>query len=101
MNPQEVCIEACDRFDHEAGLPLYSELLARHDAHKDMARAENELPQQMVFLPEFTRVNERDFPEDYAHENGTYFNECHFCKSAFVGHKRRVTCKVCMALVMA
>lgn len=39
---------------------------------------------------------ERSFPEDATHENGSYYNKCHICLRQFTGHKRRITCKVCM-----
>lgn len=35
-----------------------------------------------------------DWPEDFSHENGNYQNRCS-CGIMFIGHKRRVTCKVC------
>ena len=35
------------------------------------------------------------WPEDYTHENGNYINNCAQCEAAFIGHKRRVICKVC------
>ena len=31
------------------------------------------------------------------HENGQYMNTCHLCHATFMGHKRRVTCRVCAA----
>lgn len=34
-----------------------------------------------------------DWPEDSAHENGDYENECAICGATFFGHKRRVICK--------
>jgi len=37
----------------------------------------------------------RDWPEDSSHENGNYHNLCVVCGSSFIGHKRRVICKVC------
>ena len=37
----------------------------------------------------------RDWPEDFPHENGQYMKACHVCKNTFIGHKRRVVCKVC------
>lgn len=36
-----------------------------------------------------------DWPEDFEHENGNYSCICHKCGGSFIGHKRRVTCKVC------
>ena len=37
----------------------------------------------------------RSWPEDFEHENGNYTCHCHTCGHSFVGHKRRVTCKLC------
>lgn len=37
----------------------------------------------------------RNWQEDYPHENGNYLNECVYCKLIFIGHKRRVVCKLC------
>ena len=39
--------------------------------------------------------NDRDWAEDAAHENGNYQNKCANCGTVFIGHKRRVWCKVC------
>lgn len=39
--------------------------------------------------------DERNWPEDYEHENGNYLNVCLTCKLAFRGHKRRVECRMC------
>jgi hypothetical protein len=36
-----------------------------------------------------------DWTEDFAHENGRYQNKCANCGTVFIGHKRRVCCKVC------
>lgn len=36
-----------------------------------------------------------DWPEDFTHENGNYFNTCFDCARLFVGHKRRPLCKAC------
>jgi len=33
--------------------------------------------------------------EDFSHENGNYLNNCISCKKDFIGHKRRVVCKLC------
>jgi hypothetical protein len=37
----------------------------------------------------------RDWPEDFAHENGCYLHICCHCHERFTGHKRRVVCKAC------
>lgn len=38
---------------------------------------------------------ECDWAEDASHENGNYNNVCVHCNRVFIGHKRRVCCKVC------
>jgi hypothetical protein len=43
------------------------------------------------FIPETSG----DWPEDFSGENGQYQNKCTSCGKLFIGHKRRVTCKVC------
>ena len=40
-------------------------------------------------------ITERDWPEDFAHENGNYIGRCCECGNGFKGHKRRVICKKC------
>ena len=35
------------------------------------------------------------WPEDYPHENGKYSGKCVHCKTDFLGHKRRPSCKKC------
>ena len=42
-----------------------------------------------------TTPDERAWHEDSAHENGNYYNTCLHCLRSFIGHKRRVQCKVC------
>src|SRR6478736_9041060 len=39
--------------------------------------------------------SDRDWSEDFPHENGNYSNKCMECKLYFYGHKRRVICKKC------
>lgn len=41
------------------------------------------------------KAGERDWPEDFGHENGEYFCNCSSCGRTFVGYKRRTICKVC------
>ena len=36
-----------------------------------------------------------NWKEDFSHENGNYQNICLTCNTYFIGHKRRVHCKVC------
>lgn len=40
---------------------------------------------------------ERDWQEDFNHENGQYQNVCCHCKLSFIGYKRRPSCKECAA----
>lgn len=40
-------------------------------------------------------IHDKDYPEDFEHENGKYTNRCCLCGEMFVGHKRRVVCKLC------
>ena len=44
-----------------------------------------------------TTQDDRSWHEDASHENGCYCNTCHHCGRMFTGHKRRVTCKACVA----
>lgn len=41
---------------------------------------------------------DRDWPEDSSHENGNYFCTCFQCGKIFIGHKRRVICKLCASV---
>lgn len=47
------------------------------------------------FLRDTTQA-ERSYSEDFSHENGSYHNTCMYCGRGFLGHKRRVICKVCI-----
>lgn len=38
---------------------------------------------------------ERDWLEDFQHENGMYLSKCSGCGHTFMGYKRRILCKVC------
>lgn len=38
---------------------------------------------------------EKDWPEDFPHENGMYYCRCVHCKDRFIGYKRRVVCRKC------
>lgn len=48
-----------------------------------------------------TRNAEGDWPEDSSHENGNYECRCVGCGRHFIGHKRRVECKVCASKPVA
>jgi hypothetical protein len=56
------------------------------------------LPTHHLFgLPEFN--SPKSWPEDYEHESGKYMCKCCFCEQSFMGHKRRVVCKECDAIM--
>lgn len=40
---------------------------------------------------------EGNWTEDFPHENGNYMNVCRECGNEFLGHKRRVVCKLCFS----
>jgi tetratricopeptide (TPR) repeat protein len=42
-----------------------------------------------------SKEHPQDWPEDFPHENGRYMCTCVECGIDFMGHKRRVVCKVC------
>jgi hypothetical protein len=42
-----------------------------------------------------TSISNRDWREDFSHENGNYQCRCVTCEQSFIGHKRRVLCKLC------
>lgn len=50
--------------------------------------------ERLTFLEAF-RTGPGDWTEDFPHENGGYSNRCTKCRERFVGHKRRVICRVC------
>jgi len=54
------------------------------------------IPQGWRLLKDST-YDERSWPEDASHENGNYSCCCCHCGRMFMGHKRRVSCKVCAA----
>lgn len=43
----------------------------------------------------FETHEDRNWTEDYAHENGNYINKCYRCQLYFKGHKRRPECRKC------
>lgn len=46
--------------------------------------------------PDFFKTDpDRDWPEDFPHENGNYINKCCDCQLFFMGHKRRPVCRKC------
>lgn len=41
------------------------------------------------------KITDRDWTEDFDHENGCYSSICMTCEAPFFGHKRRFVCKRC------
>lgn len=56
-----------------------------------------ELREKRGLPPEEESV--RDWTEDFSHENGKYQSVCFKCGLVFQGHKRRVFCKLCDAVM--
>jgi hypothetical protein len=54
------------------------------------------LPAGYKLLKDST-FDDRSWKEEEGHENGRYYNTCCVCERQFLGHKRRVLCKVCDA----
>lgn len=44
------------------------------------------------------RKSPRNWDEDASHENGNYECICVVCGNRFIGHKRRIVCKICDAI---
>lgn len=40
-------------------------------------------------------VGTRNWHEDFSDENGQYLGKCFQCGNWFIGHKHRMTCKLC------
>lgn len=55
------------------------------------------LVKENVIIPKQQSLFEidRNWIEDFSHENGNYSNICILCNNRFLGHKRRVVCKKC------
>ena len=49
----------------------------------------------MFKATKFHIETERDWVEDFKHENGMYQNRCIHCNELFIGYKRRPFCKIC------
>lgn len=62
---------------------------------RELASADRESRQSQIEDFRFQGVTVRDWPEDFAHENGNYSCICADCGESFTGHKRRLICKVC------
>ncbi len=57
-----------------------------------MAEALNDTP----LMSRKREAKDRSWIEDQQHENGNYECWCSSCNRVFFGHKRRVTCKLCV-----
>jgi hypothetical protein len=64
---------------------------------KELGREVIEVYLSPLPAPESKEAN-RDWDEDFNHENGNYQCHCGVCGNYFIGHKRRVRCKVCAAI---
>lgn len=76
------------------GLENHTQRMARLTAHrKDLQRQLMNLNVTIAIVR--AKGSERDWPEDFLHENGLYNNWCCGCQKTFLGYKRRVICKLC------
>ena len=88
-----------DPLSEEYWSPAYKEFMGK--TKEAIARAESAIETPAKVSPcaghavQQEADASRDWPEDFPHENGQYMNTCHVCKNTFIGHKRRVVCKVC------
>ena len=46
-------------------------------------------------MSENINVTKHDWTDDFKYENGNYSNKCGHCGVMFIGHKRRINCRVC------
>jgi len=46
----------------------------------------------------YKKPTDKDWIEDWKHDNGMYMGTCGQCKGEFIGHKRRHLCKECYGL---
>lgn len=53
------------------------------------------IKEQSKMAAQDNEVSRGDWVEDFEHENGQYECRCIMCNRSFVGHKRRVICKIC------
>ena len=88
-----------DPLSEEYWSPAYKEFMGK--TKEAIARAESAIETPAKVSPCAGHAVQQDadascdWPEDFPHENGQYMNTCHVCKNTFIGHKRRVVCKVC------
>jgi len=85
--------------------PLFTGLgLESHTQRMAKLKAEREDLQRRLMNLNVTiaivraKGSERDWPEDFMHENGLYNNWCPACQKNYLGHKRRPLCKPCTGL---
>ena len=79
----------------EHGLNLLIEEMQEIEKMVDLDRQQEEIKSNEVtrIIPEFD--SPKNWTQDRNLENGNYTNVCIRCKSAFMGHKRRVLCFEC------
>ncbi len=51
--------------------------------------------ENLLSLGKTFEPTDRDWSEDFKHENGQYSNKCLQCGVFFIGYKRRTLCKKC------
>lgn len=88
--------EQCDLSDDCQYGTLSTGFVRQFIAEMRAALSQPAVAQGWKLLKDSTH-EERSWPEDASHENGSYYNTCCNCGRQFTGHKRRVICRVCDA----
>lgn len=90
---KQLCAEAVRKLLEDQGMNITSQEV--YDACMSVEDAEETL----VFYPIFSDAKydpAGNWKEDFPHENGNYSNRCTECGGIFLGHKRRVICRLCV-----
>jgi hypothetical protein len=61
----------------------------REESNSEVGKEEQDNIEMITGHPD------RNWEEDFSHENGKYINRCYGCELHFMGHKRRTRCKKC------
>jgi len=78
---------------HQCGGPL----LNGHKCNPASLLKSKDIKSQAAEMREALGIKptDRDWEEDFTHENGNYQMNCLICEKSFIGHKRRIVCKKC------
>jgi len=99
-------IEKCLKVANELITDMRKQLNTAHDrnnkleeAHRQVMKYFDDEQYDTIKAEKMYKISrdilERDWREDFTHENGNYMNVCSKCGETFKGHKRRTICKIC------